>query len=72
MTASSYKKREWSWGLTRACTPIAFGARDRGNFNAFSCCAPRRRVMRNPLDGNLSTPYCSGYTVGTSFDLLAS
>jgi hypothetical protein len=29
--------------------PTAFGAQDRGDFEAFLCCAPRRRLIRKPL-----------------------
>ena len=34
---------------TRACSPTAFGARDRGYFGVILCGAPWRRLMRNPL-----------------------
>jgi len=35
--------------------PTAFGARDRGDFNVFLCCAPGgRQLMGRPLDGGLS------------------
>ena len=30
-------------------TLLAFGARDRGFFEAFSCGAPRRQLIRKPL-----------------------
>src|ERR1043165_2647292 len=36
---------------TRACSTTAFGARDPSFFDAISCRASRRRLMRNPFGG---------------------